>query len=230
MRACGRFFPRLVVVRQFANEAKFAGRELVCFVSQADELQQPRHRRPARVLLPRTFGPFPLRTEPPGAVGTLAAVGFVSVRSGSLEVGRASADSSHGRGRVDPAAADGHYWELGIPNGTGGISSIFKAHLGAERGGAGRTASPGRERRNADCLHGGNWDVIEGGKKGDSSEELVHARQLVPAGEECLLLPHDCCGSGTSSDCRANTTEAPAHVPIVLPATTICRAAIGSRK
>lgn len=71
-------------------------------------------------------------------------MGFVSVPSGSLEVGRASADSSHGRGRVEPAAAGGHYWELGIPNGTGGISSIFKAHLGAERGGGGRTASPGR--------------------------------------------------------------------------------------
>lgn len=41
---------------------------------------------------------------------------------------------SHGHGRVVPTATDRHFWEQGIPNGTGGISSIFKDHLGAEQG------------------------------------------------------------------------------------------------
>lgn len=40
----------------------------------------------------------------------------------------ASSDS-HGHGRVDPAATGAHLWEQGTPNGTAGISSIFKDNL-----------------------------------------------------------------------------------------------------
>lgn len=59
-------------------------------------------------------------------------------------------------------------------------------------------------------------DVNE--KKKDSSKEFIHARQLVPAGEVYLLLPKYCCRSSISSDCRANTTEAPINFPWIAPA------------
>lgn len=89
-----------------------------------------------------TTWPFYFFLKPtPDAGGTLAAVIVLACETGLLN---SPSGDSHGHGRVVPTAADGHFWELGIPNGTGGISSIFKAHLGAERGGGRRTTSPGR--------------------------------------------------------------------------------------
>lgn len=89
----------------------------------------------------------------PGAGGTLAAV--IVLETGLLN--SASGDS-HGHGRVVPTAADGHFWERGIPNGTGGISSIFNAHLGAEQGGGGVTTSPGRSD-GIRIVYTEDWDV-----------------------------------------------------------------------
>lgn len=56
---------------------------------------------------------------------------------------------SRGHGTVFPTVTDRHFWEQGLPNGTVGISSIFKDHLGTEaiqpsRGGGGRTTSLGQ--------------------------------------------------------------------------------------
>lgn len=51
-----------------------------------------------------------------------------------------------------------------------------------------------------------NWDV----NAKDSYKEFIHARQLVPAGAVYLLLPKYCRGR-ISSDCTANTTEAPVN-------------------
>lgn len=147
----------------------------------------------------------------PDAGGTLAAVIVLACETGLLN---SPSGDSHGHGRVVPTAADGHFWEQGIPNGTGGISSIFKAHLGAELGGGRRTTSPGRSV-GIQIVYTEDWDVNE---KKDSSKEFIHARQLVPAGEVYLLLPKYCCGSSISSDCRANTAEAPINFPWIAPA------------
>lgn len=57
-----------------------------------------------------------------------------------------------------------------------------------------------------------NWDVIA--KKKESSEEFIHARQLVPPGEEYLfLLPKTLCiaGGGRHLTVQTTTTEAPIH-------------------
>lgn len=143
----------------------------------------------------------------PDAGGTLAAVIVLACETGLLN--SASGDS-HGHGRVVPTATDGHFWEQGIPNGTGGISSIFKAHLGAEWGGGRRTTSSGRSV-GIRIVYTDDWDVNE---QEDSSKEIIHARQLVPAGEVYLLLPKYCCRSSISSDCRANTTEAPINLSL----------------
>lgn len=60
---------------------------------------------------------------------------------------------SPGHGRVVPTATDRHFLEQGIPNGTGGISSIFTDHLDTEairpsRGVGRRTTSQGQGVRN----------------------------------------------------------------------------------
>lgn len=102
---------------------------------------------------------------------------------------------SHGHGRVVPAATDRHFWEQGIPNGTGGISSIFKDHLGTEaiqpsRGGGRRTTSLGQGVYYIGIqivytfISTEDWDV----NAKDSYKEFIHARQLVPAGAVYLLL------------------------------------------
>lgn len=110
--------------------------------------------------------PFPPRQLPdhftflkptPDAGGTLAAVIVLACETGLLN---SPSGDSHGHGRVVPTAADGHFWEQGIPNGTGGISSIFKAHLGAERGGGRRTTSPGRSV-GIQIVYTEDWDVNE---------------------------------------------------------------------
>lgn len=93
----------------------------------------------------------------PDAGGTLAAVNVLACET---DLFNSASDDSHGHGRVVPAAADGHFWEQGIPNGTGGISSIFKAHLGAERGGGRRTTSPGRSV-GIRIVYTEDWDVNE---------------------------------------------------------------------
>lgn len=77
---------------------------------------------------------------------TLAAVVLLICNTGRLN---SLLNDSHGHGRVVPTAADRHFLEQGIPNGTGGISSIFKDHLGTEaiqpsRGGGRRTTSQGQ--------------------------------------------------------------------------------------
>lgn len=134
---------------------------------------------------------------------------------------------SHGHGRVDPAATGTHLWEQGTPNGTGGISSIFKDNLGNR----GHRADQGWRRTdlhrwaNGVCYIGirtvytsriggkkerkkkRNWDV----NAKASDEEFIHARQLVPAGAVYLLLPKYYCRGRTPSDCTANTAEAPIH-------------------
>lgn len=72
--------------------------------------------------------------NPPSYAGiTLAAVVLLICNTGRLN---SVSSDSHGHGRVVPAATDRHFWEQGIPNGTAGISSIFKDHLGqsAEQG------------------------------------------------------------------------------------------------
>lgn len=119
----------------------------------------------------------------------------------------------HAHGRVVPTAADGHFWEQGTPNGTGEISSILKAHPGAEPGWWQTDYIPGPQRRDPDCFHG---------RLGcEREEEFIHARQLVPAGQVHLLLPKYFCQSSTSSDCRANTTEAAINFPSIAPAAAI---------
>lgn len=77
---------------------------------------------------------------------TLPAVVLLVCNTGRLN---SVLSDSHGHGRVVPTATDRHFWELGIPNGTRGISSIFKDHLGTEaiqpsRGGGRRTTSLGQ--------------------------------------------------------------------------------------
>lgn len=106
---------------------------------------------------PPTTWPFYFLKPTPDAGGTLAAVIVLACETGLLN--SASGDS-HGHGSVVPTAADGHFWEQGIPNGTGGISSIFKAHLGTERGGGRLTTSPGRSV-GIRIVYTEDWDVNE---------------------------------------------------------------------
>lgn len=91
------------------------------------------------------------------AGGTLAAVIALACETGLLN---STSCDSRGHGGVVATAADGHFWEQGIPDATGGISSIFKAHLGAERGGGGRTTSPGRSV-GIRIVYTEDWDVTE---------------------------------------------------------------------
>lgn len=124
---------------------------------------------------------------------TLAAVVLLVCNTGRFN---SVLSDSHGHGR----ATDRHFWEQGIPNGTGGISSIFKDHLGTEaiqpsRGGGRRTTSLGQGFYYIGIhivytFHiDGNWDV----NAKDSYKEFIHARQLVPVGAVyLLLLPQYC--------------------------------------
>lgn len=115
---------------------------------------------------------------------------------------------SHGHGRFVPTASDRRFWEQGIPNGTGGISSIFKDHLGTEaiqpsQGGGRRTTSLGQ----AVCSIGIRIVYTEENGDVNAQEEFIHARKLVPAGAVYLfLLPRYC---DISSVCAANITQAP---------------------
>lgn len=145
---------------------------------------------------------------------TLAAVELLVCNTGRLN---SILSDSHGRGRVVPTVSDRHFWEQGIPNGTAGISSIFKDHLRSEAiqpswGSGRRTTSLGQ----GVCYIGiqivytfrigGNWDV---NTQDSSRSSYMHDNlcQLV----QCIYF---CCQNiihyrgRISTNCAANTTEA----------------------
>lgn len=112
---------------------------------------------------------------------TLAAVELLVCNTGRLN---SVLSDSHGHGRVVPTVTDRHFWEQGIPNGTAGISSIFKDRLRSEAiqpswGGGRRTTSllgRGVCYIGIQIVYtfriGGNWDV----NAQDSHKEFIHAR------------------------------------------------------
>lgn len=72
--------------------------------------------------------------------------------------------------------------------------------------------------------------MIERGKRGIRPRSWYTHDNLCQLAKSVYCCPTTAAGAGHHLTAGLITTEAPLHVPIVLPATTICRAAIGSRK
>lgn len=141
---------------------------------------------------------------------TLAAVVLLISNTGRLN---SALSDSPGHGRVVPTATDRHFLEQGIPNGTGGISSIFTDHLDTEAIRPSWVLADELHRRAkvsgtlgyalfTYIISAENWDV----NAKETHEEFVHTRQLVSAAPVyLLLLPKYCLLRGRT----ANSTKAP---------------------